>query len=238
MIEIALCLGVIAFALLAIMGSLPRGMTVQRDNREETIINQDAAYLMDAIRSGSRGMSDLTNYLIAISIRSSGNPINPVVHKNPYFPPPPTLLLPGRSILDLFNGEVIVGLLSTPQYYQGRTNTVTAYMRAISGNASEKPPQTDSSIQGLAFSYRLTAELTPYITPSTTNVLSQQIYDNMNNSLFELRLTFRWPLLPNGSVGQGKLTFRTLASGSLYVTNFSTGPVGYFIQPSTFVAAP
>jgi len=130
-----------------------------------------------------------------------------------------------------------MGLLSTPHIYNGSTNLVTAYMRAISGNASEKPPQTDSSIQGLAFSYRLTAELTPYITPSTTNVLRQQIYDNMNSSLFELRLTFRWPLLPNGSVGQGKLTFRTLASGSLLQTNLF-GLNCYFVQPSTFVAAP
>jgi len=42
MIEIAICLGVIGFALVAIIGILPTGMSVQKDNRQETIINQDA----------------------------------------------------------------------------------------------------------------------------------------------------------------------------------------------------
>ena len=35
MIEIAIALGVIGFALVAIMGILPLGLTVQRDNRFE-----------------------------------------------------------------------------------------------------------------------------------------------------------------------------------------------------------
>ena len=52
MVEIAISLGVIAFALVAIIGVLPRGMNVQRDNREETIINQEAAVVAEAIRSG------------------------------------------------------------------------------------------------------------------------------------------------------------------------------------------
>jgi len=42
MVEIAIALAVIAFALVAIIGVLPIGMNVQRDNRAETIINQDA----------------------------------------------------------------------------------------------------------------------------------------------------------------------------------------------------
>ena len=50
MIEIAIALAVIAFALVAIIGVLPIGMNVQRDNRAETIINHDATYWMEAIR--------------------------------------------------------------------------------------------------------------------------------------------------------------------------------------------
>ena len=42
MIEIAISLAIIGFALVAILGVLPIGMSVQRENREETIINQDA----------------------------------------------------------------------------------------------------------------------------------------------------------------------------------------------------
>jgi hypothetical protein len=44
MVEIAISLAVIGFALVAIIGVLPRGLRVQRENREETIINQDAGH--------------------------------------------------------------------------------------------------------------------------------------------------------------------------------------------------
>ena len=42
MVEIAICLAIIGIALVSIIGVLPIGMNTQRDNREETIINQDA----------------------------------------------------------------------------------------------------------------------------------------------------------------------------------------------------
>jgi len=92
MIEIALSLAVIGFALVAIIGVLPFGMNVQRDNRENTIINYDADYLMSAIRNGAQvgqavisnasgvylyatnfavngawGQDELTNYIICIT---------------------------------------------------------------------------------------------------------------------------------------------------------------------------
>src|SRR5436190_18277631 len=37
MIEIALCIAIIGFALVAIIGILPAGMQVQKDNREDTV---------------------------------------------------------------------------------------------------------------------------------------------------------------------------------------------------------
>ena len=51
MIEIALSLAVIGFALVAIIGILPIGMSSQKDNREDTIISMDATYLMETLRS-------------------------------------------------------------------------------------------------------------------------------------------------------------------------------------------
>ena len=54
MIELVICLGIIAFALVAIIGVLPVGINVQKDNREETIIVQDGLYWMEAIRSALR----------------------------------------------------------------------------------------------------------------------------------------------------------------------------------------
>jgi type II secretory pathway pseudopilin PulG len=67
MVEIALSLAIIGFALVAIIGVLPAGLNVQKNNREETIVTQDANYFMDAIRSGARGLDDLTNNIISIT---------------------------------------------------------------------------------------------------------------------------------------------------------------------------
>ena len=67
MVEIAICLAIIGFALVAIIGVLPIGMNTQRDNREETIINQDATVFIEAIRNGAQGLDDLTNYVYAIT---------------------------------------------------------------------------------------------------------------------------------------------------------------------------
>src|SRR5216117_4364275 len=68
MVEIAISLGVIAIALVAIIGVLPTGVRVQRDNREDTIINQEGLLWLEAIRSGSRGLDYLTNYVDTITI--------------------------------------------------------------------------------------------------------------------------------------------------------------------------
>src|ERR1041385_6854527 len=66
MVEIAISLAVIGFALVAIIGVLPRGLRAGRENREETVINQDAAVRLTAIRNGALGMDDLTNYVYEI----------------------------------------------------------------------------------------------------------------------------------------------------------------------------
>src|ERR1700683_5220600 len=77
MIEIAIAIGVIGFALVAIIGILPAGLDVQKDNREDTLISQDAPYFLDAIRNGAplfaglpnanaHGLDFLTNYVQSI----------------------------------------------------------------------------------------------------------------------------------------------------------------------------
>ena len=66
MAEIAIALGVIAFALIAIIGILPTGLQTQRDNREETIVNQDARLLVEAIKSGGRDVtSDIGAFVVS-----------------------------------------------------------------------------------------------------------------------------------------------------------------------------
>ncbi len=61
MVEIAFSLAIVAFALVAIMGVLPTGMNVQKDNKDDTLINNDGSFWLETLRSGSRGMDDLTN---------------------------------------------------------------------------------------------------------------------------------------------------------------------------------
>ena len=256
MIEIAISLAVIGFALIAIIGVLPMGLNVQQENRQETIINQDAAYWMDAIRSGAHGLYDLTNYVESITVT---NKIGP----NTVYTTYPTALTNWNYDDPLgqiqYGPQVIIGLLSTPKYVpvSGKgvqtsgfeTNTVTANVLAISGNASEKPPQTNSSVRDLAFAYRLTSEVVPFhsfdtnatnfgaIGISTNEALARYNYSavvkNLQTNLYEIRLTFRWPLLPNGRVGNGEQTFRTMVSSTLAASNGL-----YFFQPHDFAKAP
>ncbi|MHB1309622.1 MAG: hypothetical protein ACYC23_21335, partial [Limisphaerales bacterium] len=56
MVEIAICIAVVAFALVAIVGVLPTGFMAQKQNREETIVNQDGNLWLEAIRGGAIGL--------------------------------------------------------------------------------------------------------------------------------------------------------------------------------------
>ena len=149
MIEIALSLAVIGFALVAIIGILPLGMNVQRENREETIVNQDASLLMEAIRSGAQGMDDLTNYVLVITNAWTDYNVRKQVIDSEVYGYTPTNTDP-PNLWPLTNGFRIVGLLSTPKYVRGqngsyRSNFVVAHIRAFSGTANEKFPQDNTT---------------------------------------------------------------------------------------------
>jgi type II secretory pathway pseudopilin PulG len=243
MVEIALSLAIIGFALVAIIGVLPIGMNVQRENREETIINQDAAVFMDAIRSGARGLDDLTNYVLAIMItRTNGfaGLGNTITYTNRVNPPPSSFALPNQTGF-LTTGSNIVGLLSTPKYYGNGTdywtNHIVAYVRALSGLASEKFPQNNADAQLDAFSYRLIPEnvelpVPPDYGTNSANSSARQLTHNLH----ELRLLFRWPQLASGKTGNGRQVFRTTVGGML--TNDPPGGLTWFFQPQTYVKAP
>jgi hypothetical protein len=57
-------------------------------------------------------------------------------------------------------------------------------------------------------------------------------------NLHELRLTFLWPLLPNGKTGNGRQTFRTMVAGQIVQTNVIPNQMLYFFQPQSFINAP
>lgn len=181
LIEIALCLAIIGFALLAVMLVLPYGLGAQRDNREETIIGQDANVLLETIRSGSRGADDLTNYVYAITNYWTWTQFNPpqtisgvngyTFHAHFVSPSPPNFpYFPGAPIT---NGANIIGLLGTPEFTDnsgnpirkldpafvnsGYSNHIVAYVRSISGIGAEKPPQQNQIMREDTFTYRVYA---------------------------------------------------------------------------------
>jgi prepilin-type N-terminal cleavage/methylation domain-containing protein len=120
MMEIAISLAIIGIALVAIIGVLPIGMNVQQDVRQQTIIGQDANVFMEAIRNGSLGLDDLTNYIYAITnywqeygpggtVGTKG--VNGYTYSG-------QLNAPGYPLFGerLTSGANIIGLLSTPEY--------------------------------------------------------------------------------------------------------------------------
>jgi len=272
-IEIALCLGIIGFALVAIIAALPRGLDVQKRNREETIIGHDADIWMSAIRSGSRGYDDLTNYVLCITnFWTRYNPNYTVAGSgyDYYTPTGSGVTSTNVSSFYLTNGARIIGLLSTPKFVpefigppteQFQSNYLVAYVRSMSGAAVDKVPQTNSTILGDAFIYRMIVENFPYAPVDTnafclncdaalaTNGMSAaQIKDwwvNRTNLLqtqwlllanaHDFRLKFRWPVLPGGRILNYDATFRSMADGQMLVTNdFANQPL-FFVQAASYV---
>ncbi len=258
MVEIAICLAIIGIALVAIIGVLPIGINVQKDNREETLVNQDASVFMENIRNGARGLDDLTNYVFAISNAWTlynqngtvgGSGINGYTYTNfsvpsPLYPTPGTP--PGAP---LTNGMNIIGLLSTPEYIDPKTgapllypagsyisNYVVAYIRSLSGPAVEKPPQDNDIIRGDSFSYKMISQnVSVAVDTNIVTPYSRQLTANLR----EVRLTFLWPLLQNGGTGNGRQTFRTSVGGQVVQTNdYNNKELLYFFQPQSFVSVP
>src|ERR1039458_4221712 len=198
MVEIAISLAVIGIALVAIIGVLPIGMNTQRDNREETIINQDATVLMEAIRGGARGLDDLTNYVYAIT--NFYGFYNPNGTFNSYGIKGFTNGVPGF----LTNGMNIIGLLSSPEFIDlngkpvtnvlsgGYSNHIVAYVHSLSGPAVEKPPQDNDIVVGDSFGYRVLCVNAPVATDTNMFAnLNNTYFRQLNANLHELRLTFR-----------------------------------------------
>ena len=269
MIEIALCLAVIGFALIAIIGVLPIGMNVQKENRWETVVDEDAFVWMNALRGGGRGYDDLTNFVVSITntvTTLAGGPNSaptgtPKVYSYTRFgswmdSTPTTPLVP------LTYGSNIVGVLSTPRItsvtFGNQTtwysNHVAAYVRGMSGPAHEKYPQNNSNVLDTAFMYRMIPDITSYV-PIDTNSINIPT-DPQGNPIFgpafnrarlvsylernssDIRLTFRWPVIANGDIGNYRQSFRTFVGGppASVATNPKdpTQPILYYYQPAIY----
>ena len=237
MLEIAVSLGVIAIGMVAILGVLPSGLNVQKDNRERTYVNEDARLLIDALREGNEGLYALTNHveaILRIGTNLAGNvSTGYMVLENPHFDPNFVSGELGNNSKPLLTNSPVVILaalgspagtpISTKNFYLSHT---VALMRSFSGGMLE---QVEGSSNDLSFHYYLTVEVSPftgyYLTSDiTTNAstsasaayqsLFRQLQVNVEaNNVHELRLTFAWPVLPNGRVGVNRQTYRTLISG-------------------------
>ena len=238
MIEIAIALGVIAFALIAIIGILPVGLNVQRETHQDEVIGQDGPFFLEAIRKGgpalglgaNTSLDFLTNYVESITI-SNSQTTTPLIYTNN-----------AKSANYLSNGTMILGLLTTPQIVFGSVNTVTARIRGLTGAATEQ----SGSNAVTAFRYYMNVEIAPFTSispyasefadyiPNDTNSLPAAIY--LENYLYEIRLRFSWPIRPNGTAGPGRQTYRSLVSARLL--DFTNGPTAFwFLQPNTYGAS-
>jgi len=253
MIEIAISLAIIGIALVAIVGVLPIGMHTQQDNREETIINQDATIIMEDIRNGAKGADDLTNYVYAITnywTFYNGNTTNSGVNGYTYSSAPTTLpgywtTSGGGLSTPINSGTNIIGLLSTPEYQNGfgtpianlnnggYSNHVVAYVYSMSGPAVEKPPQDNNLLQS-TFTYRLICETVPVPLnlPASTPSTAAALNSSLQNNLYQLRLFFRWPQQPSGSLGPGAQSFRTMIAGQMVPDGLQTNLL--FFQSQSF----
>lgn len=267
LVEIAICIAIIGIALVGVIGILPYGMNTQRDTREETVISQDAATLLPIITHGARNADDLTNYVYGITnywtlyksdgtpVGSGGTGVNGYSYTG-FSPANPGLPF---AATPLTNGAAIVGILSTPEFianvsdtypavaaclnangYQVYSNHIVAYVRSLSGLATEKPPQDNGIMIGDSFTYQLVVVNAP---PALdTNTLQGTLFSNYNYQLWqnqrEFRMTFYWPLLPNGKIGvEPPLTYRTTVAGQLAggLLNNVSGLWLYFYEPQTFI---
>lgn len=229
MVEIALSLAVAAFAMVAIVGILPTGLQVQKDNREETLVNADGSYLLEAIRTGHDRLGRLSNSVYFVSVNFKNG---------------------DREILENEEGGVdgqrLLGLLSSPRSVTGTgvSNTVS-WMRAINSTAIDLDPEA----RDVAFRYQVITEIIPYLgyPPSLTNGMNTNFLARLNHlqtGLHEVRVTLRWPLYQGLTsnpdsvrVGSKRRTFRTLVAGSLqyYPTNVAGDQrMVYYFQPSTY----
>lgn len=230
MVELALCIAIIAIAMVAIMGVLPAGMGVQKQNREDTIISQEATHWMEVLRGGAVLFDDVTNYVDFVAVgrqRVDDTRVLTNFFVGPYFTIPASSGL--SPVRRLNHPELILGLLSLPKYDTipndfvanptTVTNTITAVVRAFSGSLNEKilpqavNEQPSNNQLGFSFRYLLRVELIPVPTlPKDATPTSVRQFTAIERGLFDVRLTFEWPVVGqdfNVKSGANLRTYRT-----------------------------
>lgn len=234
MIEIALCIAVVAIAMVAIIGVLPAGLNVQKQNREESLLTQDAELLLNALRGGQTRLQDLLNYADRVTLIRQYRDRAPA--RTNHFHGPMVAGTPAGSdpLVDTFQ---VMGLLSRPKYTlepssvsRGNpvtvTNIVRLEMRSMSGSMAEHPVIRWGERRGspndpridIAFRYRVTLETVTrqaVVVPGTKTSSA----DTMAGGVSEVRMVLEWPLQRIGMdpeqyrLGLNRREFRTEVLG-------------------------
>ena len=218
MVEVALSLAIVAFAMVAIIGVMPTGINVQKENREDTIISQDAAFILEALRGG-----EASSNLTALSAGLVGH----IYGVNLTTFPPTAIPNYPYSPLDIVK-RLSIPSWDTSGFTTGATVAVSARFRAMSGGLGD----TAGAATNLAFNYYVRAQITRF-SPDPYNVA----YNPLATNLHEIKLTFQWPVYddpgittPPTSFGNRQLVVRSIVSGQL--VNLTNG--GYVFRPGTF----
>lgn len=224
MIEIAISIAIVGFALVAVIGVLPAGMNTQRDNREETMVNLDAQYLIESLTHGIKTNGFLSNVVTQIEWRDT----NGVTRFS--FPGP-------------FYNDQAIGLLSVR--YGFLTNgfeiaSARAVMRSMNGAATLGWSAVDTSSQDLALWYDINVQIQPSTTARATSrdfvpgAQTVKMEDGLRANLHEIRVTFRWPSNPDGTIiGQNRLTLRSHIAGEVVEAGLFAGTQLFSIRPYT-----
>jgi len=194
LVEIAIALAVMAFAILAVIGILQIGFRVQADTRNENNINLDGNYLLEAIRYGAEGTNDLADFVEELN----GQPMPPD-----------------------YTSHEVVGLLSIP-------GTNHAILRSITGPAVQRRADIP------ALRYDVTVTIAPVVSGDYLDTATQTA---LANNLYDLRLLYRWPVLPNGALMTNNLSrrvFRTLIAGQPVVVTNRAGEQRVFFHTQEF----
>ena len=240
MVEIALAIGILGIALVAIVGVLPVGMNVQKENREDTLIEQEGDFFMEALVNSQdfgrdsiigTGQRRLTNVVDRINVRYLDIESNTVTSDITYDRDNTAGLIAG------WNPRTVIGLLSKPYWTRDTWHTqrieTRAVVRASVGSAAEQTPL----FEDFAFHYELMVKIHPYSSPYELGgdpALKDQMVDlgafglnelrrqeSLMQNLYEVTLEIRWPVtgaeegVENYTVGNNKRVFRRYVSGSL-----------------------
>jgi prepilin-type N-terminal cleavage/methylation domain-containing protein len=230
LVEIAICIAVVSIAMVAIIGVLPAGLNVQRLNREESVLTQDAELLLNAVRAGQVRLQDLVNYADRVTLIRQYRDASP--SQTNYYHGPLVAGNPegSEAFVDPFQ---LIGLISRPRYtFEPSlnhptasivvTNTVRLEMRSMSGSMANQPVIRSGNTRTVgsdpridfAFRYLVTIET---VTRQGVRVPGDTLRaaDTTAGGVSEVRLTLEWPLVRSGpkpaqyKVGLSRREFRT-----------------------------